>query len=66
MILFQPRLHFKGKTCGVNQKFFRLGVGDDIGLLVKETVPLSAAGIKINSLFGEMPAIAVFRAKNVL
>ena len=37
----------------MNKKLFRLGVGDDIGLLVKEIIPLSATGIKINSLFGE-------------
>ena len=52
-MLFQPRIHFQGKSCGVNKKLFRLGVGDDIGLFVKEIIPLSAAGIKISSLIGE-------------
>jgi hypothetical protein len=37
----------------VKEEFFRLGVGDDIGLLVKKIVSLSATGIKIDSLFGE-------------
>ena len=53
MVLFQPRINFKGKTRGMKKKLFRLGVADDIGLLVKRIVPLSATGIKIYSLFGE-------------
>jgi len=53
MMLFQPRINFKGKTCGVKKEFFRLGVADDIGVLVKKIVPFSATGIEINGLFGE-------------
>ena len=35
------------------KKLFRLGVADHIGLFVKKIVPLSATGIKINSLLGK-------------
>ena len=53
MMFLQPRINFKGKTCGVIKEFFRFGVTDDIGVLVKRIVPFSATGIEINGLFGE-------------
>jgi hypothetical protein len=53
MMLFQPRVNLKGKTRGMKKKLLRLGVADNIGLLIKKVVPLSATGIEINGFFGE-------------
>ena len=53
MMLFQPCIHLKGKTCCVKKKFFSLCVADDVGMLVKKIVPLSSTRIKIDRLLGK-------------
>lgn len=53
MMLFEPRINFKGKACNLHQELLGFRVADNVGLLVKKIIPLPAAGIKINRLFGK-------------